>query len=182
VSKLSADVQTRIEAFAPNRHDRAGFDCGVDAVDNFFRQTASKLNRANNTRVFVLCGDTSPELIGFYAINAHSVDYQDLPKRFARARPRHGHIPAAYISMIGVDQRHAGHGWGGDLLVDALIRIAGASKQIGLAVVMMDVLDCGDAALTDKRLSLYMRYGFQALPSHKLRLFMPVETIRKLLM
>ena len=27
-------------------------------------------------------------LIGFYAINAHSVDYRDLPRRFARTRPQ----------------------------------------------------------------------------------------------
>lgn len=42
-------------------------------------------------------------LIGFYA--AHAINYTDLPKRFARTRPAYGSIPAAYISMVGVDSR-----------------------------------------------------------------------------
>ena len=68
------------------------------------------------------------------------------------------------------------------MLAGALIRIAGAAIQIGMSVIVLDVLDCGDPALTDKRLKLYTRYGFQALPSQKLRLFMPIDTIKKALM
>ena len=51
-------------------------------------------------------------LIGFYAINAHALHDQDLPARFARARPGHGSIPAALIAMIGRDQRYSGSGFG----------------------------------------------------------------------
>lgn len=135
---------------------------------------------ADNLRVFVIVAPAG-ELVGFYALNAHALEYTDLPARFARTRPRHGQIPAAYISMIGVDTRFAGQGYGGDLLVDALTRIARAADDVGIAVVMLDVLDCGDATLVQRRLRLYTGYGFAPLPSQPLRLFLPLATVRDLL-
>jgi hypothetical protein len=62
-----------IEAFDPARHDRAGFSCGVAAVDNYFKKTANKLAEAGNVRLFVMVS-ADQVLIGFYAINAHAVD------------------------------------------------------------------------------------------------------------
>ncbi len=168
-----------IEPFDPDKHDRKAFSCGVSQVDNFFRRTAHKLNRADNLRLFVMVGAAN-ELIGFYALNAHSVDYENLPKKYARTRPGHGRIPAVYISMIGVDERFSGRGYGGDLLVDALIRIARVSNEVGVSVVILDVLDCGDADLVHRRKTLYESYGFTPLPSNPLRLFMPVKAIKAL--
>lgn len=148
-------------------------------VDNFFRRTANKLAEAGNVRTFVMVSPGGG-LIGFYAINAHAVDYTELPDRFARNRPAHGSIPAAYISMIGVDNRFQGHGHGGDLLIDCLARLAGAADALGIAVVMLDVLDCGDPEKVARRLALYTGYGFEPLPSNGLRLFLPMATIRTL--
>ncbi|MGC1301987.1 MAG: GNAT family N-acetyltransferase [Caulobacteraceae bacterium] len=171
---------TRIEPFDPDRHDRAGFACGVEAVDNFLKKTANKLARADNLRLYAMT-DASAALIGFYAVNAHTIDYVELPARYARTRPGHGSIPAAYISMIGVDARHQGHGYGGDLLVDALTRIAQAADAIGIAVVILDVLDDGDAKQVVRRKALYESYGFQPFASRPLRLFLPLATVRQLI-
>lgn len=169
-----------IEPLDPQKHDRSAFSCGVDQVDNFFKRTANKLSKASNLRVFVMVADDGG-LIGFYSINAHSVDYRDLPERYARTRPRHGAIPAAYISMIGVDLRYAGNGYGGDLLVDALTRIAAVSENLGIAVVLLDVLDDGDAEAVGRRKMLYQRYGFSPLPSNALRMFLPMAVVHSLL-
>lgn len=169
-----------IEPFDPDKHDRTVFSCGVEQVDNFFKKTAKKLSKAGNSRVYVM---TAPDgsVIGFYALNAHAVDYVDLPEKYARSRPAHGSIPAAFLSMIGVDQRYASQGFGGDLLVDALMRIARTSEDIGIAVVILDVLDDGNPDQLKRRKALYAKYGFQSLPSNPLRMFLPVATIRKLL-
>lgn len=169
-----------IELLDPDKHDRAAFSCGVEQVDNYFRKTANKLAKAGNVRVWVMISP-SGDLIGFYALNAHSIDYAELPEKFAKARPGHGSIPAAYISMIGVDQKFSGKGFGGDLLVDALTRIARAADDLGIAVVMLDVLDCGDPELVAKRIKLYQSYGFTPLPSRPLRLFLPLATVRGLI-
>lgn len=168
-----------IEPFDPEKHDRTAFSCGIDQVDNFFKRTANKLSKADNLRVWVM---TSPHgaVLGFYAANAHSIDYRDLPPKYARTRPGHGHIPAAYISMIGVDLTVQGKGYGGDLLVDCLRRLAQASEALGVAVVMLDILDCGDAQQVERRRALYQGYGFRPLPSNPLRLFLPMATVKAL--
>ncbi|MCP1765400.1 GNAT family N-acetyltransferase [Bradyrhizobium japonicum] len=180
MTNSTCDAANIIEPFDSKKHDRTAFSCGVQQVDNFFKTTANKLAEADNTRVFVM---TSPdaELIGFYALNSHSVDYTLLPKKYARTRPGHGNIPSAYISMIGVDTRFMGKGYGGDLLVDALRRIALAAREIGIAVVLLDVLDCGDPDTVERRKKLYTEYGFTAVPSNELRLFLPVRSIQPLL-
>ncbi len=169
-----------IEPFDPARHDRAGFSCGVAAVDNYFKKTAKKLAEAGNVRLFVMVS-ADQALIGFYAINAHAVDYRDLPKRFARARPGNGTIPAAFIAMIGRDERYSGAGFGADLLVDALRRIAQAADSFGLAVALLDALDCGNPVRTGRRRALYESYGFQPLPSNPTRPFLPLNAIRELM-
>ncbi|MFY9290257.1 MAG: GNAT family N-acetyltransferase [Methylorubrum rhodinum] len=169
-----------IEPFDPATHDRTAFSCGVEQVDNYFKKTANKLAKADNVRLFVMTA-TDGTLVGFYALNAHAVDYAELPPKYARTRPGHGQIPAAYISMIGVDTRFAGNRFGGDLLVDGLSRIARTADDIGIAVVMLDVLDCGCPELVQKRLKLYMSYGFVALPSQPLRLFLPISVVRQIL-
>ncbi|WP_332306215.1 GNAT family N-acetyltransferase [Roseibium sp. Sym1] len=170
----------KFEPFDPDKHDRTAFSCGVDQVDNYFRKTANKLQKAGNVRVSVLL-DADEQLLGFYAVNAHSVDYAELPKKYARTRPSHGSIPAAFISMIGVDQRFQGRGLGGVLLVEALKNLARASEALGIAVVLMDVLNCGDEETTNRRLALYLGYGFSQLENAALRVFMPIQDARALL-
>jgi GNAT superfamily N-acetyltransferase len=169
-----------IELLDPERHDRDSFSCSVETVDNYFRKTANKLAKAGNARIYVMTSETG-DVIGFYALNAHSVDFTELPSRYARTRPSHGAIPAAFISLIGVDKRYAGQGYGGNLLADALLRIVQAAERIGIAVVILDVLDDGNPDLVARRKALYLRYGFEALPSNPLRLFMPVAAIREAL-
>lgn len=169
-----------IEPFDSEQHDRAAFSCGVERVDNFFKKTANKLSKSDNARIYVMTSEDRM-VIGFYALNAHVIDYEELPQKFARSRPPHGSIPAAFLSMIGVDQRHAGKGYGSDLLVDALIRIATAAEIIGIAVIILDVLDDGDTDLVARRKALYAKYGFQPLPSNPLRMFLPVATVRGLI-
>lgn len=104
-----------------------------------------------------------------------------MPDKLRRDRPGHGHIPAAHISMIGVDLRHQGKGFGGDLLVDCLRRIAGAAEDIGIKVVLLDALDCGDPALTERRRALYSGYDFAPFPSNDLRMYLPISDTHALL-
>ncbi|WP_263588811.1 GNAT family N-acetyltransferase [Sphingopyxis sp. GC21] len=161
------------------RHDRDSFESGVKAVDDFFKKTANKLTRAANLRTFVLA-DEHGKVFAFYALNAASIDCQDLPARFKRTRPVHGKIPATFIAMIGVDHKAQGKGLGRDLLVDSLWRIAEAEKSIGIALTLLDVLDCGDPVQVERRKSFYVRHGFAPLQDQPLRLYLPTATLREL--
>lgn len=168
-----------VERLDPARHDRTAFSCGVEQVDNYFSRTANKLAKADNVRVYVML---SPDqvVIGFYAINAHAVSFSDLPPRFARNRPGHGFIPAAYLSMMGVDTRFAGRGYGQNLLMDALLRIYRLSREIGTPVVLLDVLDCGDPEKLERRRALYARFGFMPMQGDPSRMYLPTATVGKL--
>lgn len=177
----NADDQfAAVEPFDSDKHDREKFSCGIRQIDNYFRRTANKLAKVENVRLYVM---TEPDgtVIGFQAINAHAVSYEELPKKYGRTRPGHGDIPAAYISMIGRDRRYRGKGYGSDLLVDALKRIARAANEIGIAVVMLDVFDCGDPERTRRRKALYEGFGFRPLPCNEFRMFLPLATVRDLL-
>jgi GNAT superfamily N-acetyltransferase len=169
-----------IEPLDPVRHDREGFSSGVMQVDNFLKKTANKLSQADNLRTYVMTED-GRTIVGFYAINSHAIDYRDLPARYARTRPGHGLIPAAFISMIGRDQRYHGKGYGADLLMDCLARLSRVAEQIGTAMVMLDVLDCGDPGRTTRRIDLYCSYGFTPLPTQPLRMYLPIATVRSML-
>ena len=180
MNTVTDSTRVTIEPFDPEKHDRAAFSCGVEQVDNYFKKTANKLQKADNVRLFVMTASSS-EVIGFYAINAHAVRYEELPKKFARNRPSHGNIPAAYISMIGRDEKYKGQSYGADLLVDALRRLAMAADQLGISIIMLDVLDCGDETKTARRKTLYESYGFQPLESNPLRMFLPIALVRTLI-
>jgi hypothetical protein len=85
--------------------------------------------------------------------------------------------------MIGVDERFAVCGFGGDLLVDALKRIACAADALGIAVVVLDLLGDGDTSLVAHRKTLYERattsrcYPFR----DPLRLFLALAAVRSLI-
>lgn len=171
-----------IEPFDTNIHNRAAFSSGVEQVDNFLQKTASKLLKGGTARVFVaVAAHQSPEeILGFYAINAHCVDYGDLPGRYRRYALPGGSIPAAFIGMMGVDQAAQGQRIGSLLLADALKGAYFASHRVGTAMVLLDILDCGNADTVAKRQELYSWFGFQTLPSNPLRMFIPMGTISAL--
>jgi len=79
--------------------------------------------------------------------------------------------------MFGVDETYQGRGLGRVLLADALKRAARVSEEIGLAVVILDVLDDGDAEAVEKRYRFYEAFGFISFPSRRLRMFIPTATI-----
>lgn len=168
-----------IEPLDLDRHDRAAFSSGVDPVDNFLKRTAGKLMRGGTARVFVAVDpdDDAGKILGFYSINAHSVDCGDLPNRYRRYSLPEGKIPAAFIGMMGVGLPAQGKGLGSLLLVDALKGAYLASYRVGTAVVLLDVLDCGNAEDIARRQRLYENFGFQCLPSQPLRMFLPMATI-----
>lgn len=170
-----------IEPLDPGKHDRAGFSCGIARLDNYLKYTAKKHHAGDFTRVWVATRARQNGIVGFYALNAHSLDGDQLPVEFTRNAPSHGGIPAIYLSMIAVNRPDQGQGIGRVLLADALKRSAGAADQIGLKTVILDVIDDGGSKTTAKRVAFYDSMGFQALPGYPTRMFIGIETIRRAL-
>jgi ribosomal protein S18 acetylase RimI-like enzyme len=170
----------RIADFDPALHDRAEFGSGVISIDNFLKLTAKKQQHADMVRVRVMTEETSNRVLGFYVLNAHSIDAGDLPDEIGRKAPRHRHVPAAYISMIGVDLAKQGEGLGFILLANALRQILKASELVATAVVVLDILDDGDVIAIGKRKKYYRRFGFLEFPGQKSRMFLPMALARKI--
>ena len=163
----------------PEKHDRASFSCGIVRLDNFLKRSARKHQSGDFTRVWVATEGGRSEILGYYALNAHSLEGEGLPPSLTKHAPRSGSIPAAYLSMIAVDRRHQGRGIGYILLVDALMRAAAVADQIGLKAVVLDVIEDGGPKITEKRRAFYLAMGFRSLPTRPLRMFISIDTVRK---
>ena len=168
-----------IEPLDPQKHDRAAFSCGTARLDNFLKRTARKHQAGDFTRVWVATESGQTDILGYYALNAHTLEGNDLPGHLTKNAPRFGGIPAVYLSMIAVDRRYQGQGVGRILLADALGRAVGAAEQIGLKAVVLDVIEDGGAEITERRRAFYAAMGFQSLPSRPLRMFISIETVRR---
>ena len=163
----------------PEKHDRASFSCGTARLDNFLKRSARKHQSGDFTRVWVATEDGRDEILGYYALNAHSLEGEDLPPSLTKHAPRSGSIPTIYLSMIAVDRRHQGRGIGRILLGNALKRAAAASDHIGLKAVVLDVIEDGGPDMTEKRRAFYAAVGFLTLPENPLRMFISIATVRK---
>ncbi len=170
-----------IEPFDPGQHDRSGFSCGTARLDNFLRLSARKQQKDDFTRVFVAVAEGSPEVFGYYALNAHAVATDELGADRPRRAPRTGSIPALYLSMIAVDERRQGMGLGSDLAVDALGRALSVAGEVGLKLVVLDVIDDGGEEVFARRMAFYRRLGFRSLEDRPERMFITIGTIRAML-
>jgi len=173
--------EIRIQPFDPDNHDRTAFSSGVTRIDNFLKRTAKKHQSGDFTKVWVASGSDPKRVLGFYAVNAHELDAGDLPDALSKHAPRHGRVPAAYLSMIGVDLTYQGAGLGRVLLTDALKKALTAADQIGIKAIVLDVIPDGGAAALRRRQDFYGRMGFIALPDQPTRMFMPIEVVRRAL-
>ena len=167
-----------IEPFDPGRHDRSGFSCGTDRLDNLLRLSARKQQKDDFTRVFVAVAQGSPRVLGYYALNAHAVATGDLGADRPRRAPNTGSIPALYLSMIAVDRSWQGKGLGSDLAVDALSRARNVSDEVGLKLVVLDVIDDGGNEVFARRAEFYRRLGFRSFQDRPERMFITIGTIR----
>ena len=168
-----------IEPLDPARHDRGSFSCGAVRLDNFLKRTARKHQAGSFSRVWVATDGRGSQILGFYALNAHSLEGDDLPKGLTRDAPRHGDIPAVYLSMIAVDRIQQGQGIERILLADALERAASAAELVGIKAIVLDVIEDGGDKLTKMRRAFYTANGFESLPGRPLRMFIGIETIRR---
>ncbi len=162
-----------IEALAPH-HDRAGFSCGVPALDIYLQRQARQDMDRKLAAVFVLTSidDAAVKTIaGFYTLSAHSLLAADLPEDTARKLPRFP-LPVTLLGRMGVSRSLQGQGWGEYLLVHALNRACIVSHQVACWAVVVDA----KAGARD----FYLKHNFIPLPSQPDRLFLPMATIKKL--
>lgn len=162
-------------------HDRSAFDCGVEPLNLWLKQTALKHQTKGISRTFVAvpagaaaaaafhaagCGGTGPSsIIGYYALASAFVRVDDLPPVIAKRYPRQ--IPVTRLGRLAIHTQLKGQGLGQILLADAVNRARQAGQAVGSAGNMVDAKG-EDAA------RFYQRYGFQPCGHQPLTLFRPI--------
>ncbi len=161
-----------IELLDRQRHDRAAFSCGVDRVDNFLKNTASRHNQDDHGKVYVAVEPPSNAVLGFFAISPHAVDIQSLSEEDRKRMPRFPIISAIYLSMVGVAKQCQGCGIGTFLMSRAMKKCVEGANIMGGHFIVLDAIN-EDAA------RMYRRLGFVDLPSTPGRMLIAMSTVRK---
>ena len=128
--------------------------------------------------MFLAVAEGSPRVLGYYALNAHAVATDELGADRPKRAPNTGSIPALYLSMIAVDRSWQGKGLGSDLAVDALGRARNVAGEVGLKLVILDVIDDGGNEAFARRMEFYRRLGFRSFQDRPERMFIAIDTIR----
>jgi ribosomal protein S18 acetylase RimI-like enzyme len=156
-------------------HDRDGFDCGSEPLNLFLKQTARQHAERGISRTFVLVdeGVSVPKpIIGFFSLNLCQIKSESLSADEAKKLPRD--VSGVRLGRLAVAKAYQRQGIGKTLLVAAMgkfIEIFNTAGGIGLFVDAKD----------RKAKSYYEQFGFVALPSNELELFLPVKTIQEAL-
>ncbi len=146
-------------------HDRSGFRCGNDRIDQYFRETVSQDVRRDYATCFVAREIATNRIAGFYTLSASNVPLGEVPPELARRLPRYPSVPAVLIGWLARHLDFAGAGVGELLLVDAIRTIV--SAPIGAHAVFADAID-------ERAAAFYASFGFTPLLARPHTLYLPL--------
>lgn len=164
----------RIEHFDPARHNRAGFSCGVERLDNFLKFNARKQQKDDMTRVYVAVEDGSADILGYHAINLGMMKADELAKR-PRGAPDHGELPILFLGQVAVSENAQGYGLGSILMHHVFAKAHAIALKAGCFAIVLDVMSGGDELAYQRRIDWYAAFGFQSFASNPSRMFMTMK-------
>lgn len=158
------------EAALTRRHDRAGFDCGVPALNDYLQRYARQNHESGGAKTFVATPLDSPStILGYYTIAPGAVDFADVPEAAKRGLGRY-EVPVFRLGRLAVSVAEQGRGLGGELLMAAGRRALAVSDAVGGVALAIDAKD--DAAAR-----WYERFGALRLLDDPLALILPLVTM-----
>ncbi len=158
-----------IEKFDPKYHDRSTFKCSNETLNEYLKTQANQDRKRKLALPYVLTFGDNPAIRGFYTLSASSVVLSDLPPKLVEKIPYEA-VPAALIGRFAIDASITGQGWGENLFVNALRRVA-ASGDLAVHLIIVDPKD-------EKAGAFYAKRGFLPLIGDQpQRLFIPVKTV-----
>lgn len=150
-------------------HDRQGFDCGRQELNDWLRQVARQHQDKGLSKTFVAVREEAPNLIcGYYALTLAELENRHLPESWRKKLPRR--IPGVRLGRLAVDKQYQGKGLGELLLVDALSRARRIYAEAGGIGLFVDAID-------ELAADYYRRFGFEACPDNPLLLFLSAKVM-----
>lgn len=155
-------------------HVTAEFDCGSDAQTRWLQKHALQAHRTDTSKVRVVAHIGDPQVVGYYALAAGSVEVANGPIRVGKGMPRYP-VPVVILTRLGVDRSEQGRGLGRALLKDVLLRVAIASEIIGARALL---IHCEDEVAR----AFYRHIGeFEVSPTDPLHLYLLMSDLRRTL-
>ena len=150
-------------------HEREGFDCGRQELNDWLRQVARQHQDKRLSKTFVAIAEEMPDRIcGYSALTLAKLEYRHLPQAWRKKLPRR--IPGVRLGRLAVDRQFQNKGLGKLLLVDALGRARRIYSEAGGIGLFVDAID-EQAAL------YYQHFGFAASPDNPLLLFLSAKVM-----
>jgi GNAT superfamily N-acetyltransferase len=167
---VSRTREWREEALT-RHHNRATFDCGVPALNEYLQRYARQNHDSGGAKTFVAVAPVAPTIVlGYYTISPGSIAFAKAPAAITRTLGRY-EVPVFRLGRLAVSRGAQGQGLGGDLLLAAGERALAVAQQVGGVALAIDAKD-------ERAAVWYERFGALRLLDDPLRLVLALDTIR----
>lgn len=151
-----------------SQHDRAGFDCGFAALNEYLQHHADQHRRRGIASVFVLTPSKAPaHILGYYTLSAAEVDAASLREADRKRLPRYP-VPCFRLGRLACRSDRQGQGIGRLLTGCAVERCLQASGQVAAYALIVDAKSAAAKAF-------YEHYGFSAFTDRPFTLYLPLR-------
>jgi predicted GNAT family N-acyltransferase len=167
VTRSASEVAFSAEELDPKRHDRAGFNCGVEPLNRYLQTLAVQHRTKGIATTFVLLDSDHPtRLLGYYSLSAATLEFQRLTDADRTGLPNYP-IPAVRIGRLAACAAHRGQRLGELLLANAIKRTLLARHTLGVYAVVVEAKDNSAEAF-------YRKYGFRLCDLQTRQLYLPL--------
>jgi GNAT superfamily N-acetyltransferase len=168
-----AAASFRTEPLDSKRHDRAGFTCGVEALDRYLKTQAAQDMRRKANAVFVMVPKEQPSrIVGYFTLGALAIDQGQVPEAARTHVPRYPLVSATLIGRLAIAKERQRQGLGAMLLALALGKAYRNADVVGSSMVVVDAID-------EPAARFYQAHGFIRLPE-SMRLILPMRVVSRL--
>lgn len=153
------------------KHDRARFDCGEPALNEFLLRQARQSHDRGAAKTFLAISQSDGRtILGFYSLCPASLEYARAPEVVRKGLGRHD-VPAFRLARLAVNRPVQGQGLGGQLILAAGRRCLLAATEVGGVALLID-------AKSERAARWYASYGAVPLTDARLSLVLPLATIQ----
>ncbi len=150
-------------------HNRAAFDCGDGALNQFLYRHARQSHEKGGAKTYIAVSEHNEKILGYYCLSPASIAYERTPEVIKRGLARHD-VPVFRLGRLAVDSSVQGLGLGGQLLLAAGRRCLLVAAQAGGVALLID-------AKNERVAQWYASYGAIPLLDAQLSLLLPFKTI-----
>jgi GNAT superfamily N-acetyltransferase len=151
-------------------HNRADFDCGVAALNEYLERYARQNHESGGAKTFVAVSPRTPTaVLGYYTISPGAIVFTKAPATLTKKLGRY-EVPVFRLGRLAVSRTVQGQGLGGDMLLAAGRRTLAVAQEVGGVALAIDAKD-------ERAAVWYERFGALRLLDDPLKLVLPLETI-----